>query len=178
MADRERSVTLDADVSSVRRGRTFARDVVNEWGIEALGDDVQLGVSELITNAVRHAGTGVTLTMRLGDELRVEVTDEYPDAADLAPTPQTDPLATSGRGLHIVEAVSARWGVHAVPGGKVVWFALPLPDKGSADADVFSLRDHREQSEAAANEAEADAAAESREMRAASTKEMQSRRVV
>jgi anti-sigma regulatory factor (Ser/Thr protein kinase) len=143
MTSAERSIALPAELTSVRQGRLFARDVVREWQCDGLADDVQLAVSELITNAVRHAGTDVVLTLRLADELRVEVRDSHAELIDRTPQPPDDPFATSGRGLHIVAAVSSEWGVTAFEGGKSVWFTLTLPDSHGADADVFAMSDHR-----------------------------------
>lgn len=141
---RERQLVLRAELASVREGRFFARDVVTEWGLEGLADDIQLGVSELVTNAVRHAGTDVVMTLRLDGKLIVEVEDSDPELRHPA-VPSTDPLATSGRGLQIVSAVSTDWGVRSVPAGKVVWFALDLPDNARTDADVFDLDNRREE---------------------------------
>lgn len=143
MTSAERQIALPGELTSVRAGRLFARDVVREWGFDGLADDVQLATSELITNAVRHAGSDVVLSLRLDRKLTVEVVDSHPElrrpevAAD-------DVLATSGRGLHIVAAVSSDWGVRRVPGGKAVWFTLTLPDVDAIDADVFNLRERPE----------------------------------
>ena len=149
MTDRTRQVHLPADLHSVRIGRRLARDVVVEWGLERLVDDVQLGVSELLSNAVRHAGTDVVLTLSLAGRLTVEVLDNDPDLPHpVAPDP--DLRATSGRGLRIVSAISADWGVRAAPAGKVVWFALELPELGTPDADVLSIAERRDEHAAAA----------------------------
>jgi anti-sigma regulatory factor (Ser/Thr protein kinase) len=162
MTSAERQIALPGELTSVRAGRLFARDVVREWGFDGLADDVQLATSELITNAVRHAGSDVVLSLRLDRKLTVEVVDSHPElrrpevAAD-------DVLATSGRGLHIVAAVSSDWGVRRVRDGKAVWFTLTLPDIDATDADVFTMSDHRRDDETANN---ADRATESQELQA------------
>jgi len=162
---RQRHLVLPADLNSVRTARSFARDVVTEWNVPGLIDDVQLAVSELVTNAVRHAGTDVVMTLRLDDKLVVEVQDSDPELRHPA-VPTTDPLATSGRGLQIVSAVSVDWGVRSVPDGKIVWFALALPDSARTDADVFQL-DGRREAHQRAEQRRADAAhGEDREMQA------------
>lgn len=143
MTDRQRQVHLPADLHSVRAGRQLARDVVIEWGLERLVDDVQLGVSELLSNAVRHAGTDVVLTLLCSDRLIVEVLDNDPDLPHPV-IPDGDLRATSGRGLRIVSAISSDWGVRAAAGGKTVWFALALPELGTPDADIFSLAGRRD----------------------------------
>jgi anti-sigma regulatory factor (Ser/Thr protein kinase) len=144
MTRAQRRLTLPAELMSVREGRYFARDALTEWGYERLADDVQLCVSELITNAVRHAGTELVLTLLVDTQLTVEVRDAVPELGAPAPQPADDPLASSGRGLHIVAAISTDWGVTRVSGGKAVWFTLPLPDVHSADADVFEMDDRRD----------------------------------
>ena len=138
----ERTITLPAELSSVRRGRLFARDVVRGWGLADLVDEVQLGTSELITNAVQHARTEVLLVLRLDEVLHIEAHDADPELRRPA-TEQDDPMATSGRGLHIIAAISTDWGVRHSPRGKAVWFTLPLPTGNRPDADVFSLDGHR-----------------------------------
>jgi len=139
MTARERTLRLPAELMSVREGRRFARDLVIEWGLRRLADEVQLGVSELITNAVRHARTGVELRIRLADRLTVEVRDFEPTLNRPADDGPADPMATSGRGLQIVAAVSRDWGVRGFIDGKAVWFTLDLPDEASPDADVYRL---------------------------------------
>jgi anti-sigma regulatory factor (Ser/Thr protein kinase) len=153
MTRTEHSVQLPPDVRSVRTGRHFARDTVLAWDLAQLADDVQLGVSELVTNAVRHAGTELTLSLRLDGALTVEVHDAEPKLRQPARAPQPD--AGHGRGLRIVEAISTEWGVTADAGGKSVWFNLALPASDSADADVLSMNDHRD-TLAAAQSASAD----------------------
>jgi anti-sigma regulatory factor (Ser/Thr protein kinase) len=143
MTSAERTLALPASLGSVRQGRLFARNVVREWGLDRLADDVQLGVSELITNAVRHAGTDVLLTIRLDGELVVEVEDAHPELRNPTTPATADALATSGRGLQIVAAVSTEWGVRSLPRGKAVWFTLALPALDSADADIVALSPRR-----------------------------------
>jgi len=139
MTARERTLRLPAELMSVREGRRFARDVVIEWGLRRLADEVQLGVSELITNAVRHARTDVELRLNLDDHLTVEVRDFEPTLNRPADPGPVDPMATSGRGLQIVAAVSRDWGVRGLADGKAVWFTLDRPDLASPDADVYDL---------------------------------------
>lgn len=148
---RQHQIVLSGELASVPQARRFARQAVIEWGVEGLADDIQLGISELVTNAVRHAGTDLAITLQLKDTLLVEVRDQDPELRHPA-VPTTDPLATSGRGLQIVAAVSADWGVRGVPGGKIVWFELALPDEARRDADVHEISDRREVHERAAHE--------------------------
>ena len=85
---------------------------------------VVLLTSEVVTNAILHAGTSVDVTVRgVGAGVQIEVTDgvrEMPGVVDL-------PLGTeSGRGLRLVAELSEDWGVMPLVGGKTVWFRCPL----------------------------------------------------
>jgi anti-sigma regulatory factor (Ser/Thr protein kinase) len=82
-----------------------------------------LVVSELVTNAVRHARTPITLVVTDGeDELRVEVGDAGP----CFDWPPAEPHAgDGGLGLTVVEALSNEWGVERNGGGCAVWCVIP-----------------------------------------------------
>jgi serine/threonine-protein kinase RsbW len=87
---------------------------------------VQLMVSELATNCVRHGGTPFDLTIDLRPrEVRVEVTDIGPGTPTVRSPSPTDP---TGRGLRIVESLSNQWGVETRPDhpGKKVWFTYRI----------------------------------------------------
>jgi hypothetical protein len=81
-------------------------------------------VSELATNCIRHTDGGFELTItRTGGGIRVEATDGAGGTPAMRSPKPTDP---SGRGLKIVDMLSAEWGVdqHAAA-GKTVWFTVP-----------------------------------------------------
>lgn len=106
-----------------------------EWGLtEEDVEPAQLVVTELLSNAVDHARAPVQLVVDfLGETVRVEVHD----AADAPPHLQPhDPLRGRGRGLQMVEALSARWGWTDSPGGKVVWAEVVIgwPEERTAAA--------------------------------------------
>lgn len=85
-------------------------------------DDAILVASELVTNAVLHAGTDITVrVVEQGQDLRVEVAD---GSAEVPGLRIPSPAARSGRGLLIVEHFSERWGVEPTASGKVVWFVV------------------------------------------------------
>jgi anti-sigma regulatory factor (Ser/Thr protein kinase) len=115
-------VTYPAGLENVTLSRRFTEHWLSMWGCEALVDDAQLLVSELVSNAVLHAGTEVTLVLDLDEErLRIEVSD----GTSVLPIPRAAlPEATTGRGLLIVDRISDRWGTGTRPGGKVVWAEL------------------------------------------------------
>ncbi|MFJ9628960.1 ATP-binding protein [Streptomyces sp. NPDC101175] len=91
--------------------------------------EVELCVSELVSNVIRHVGEGTPVRVRIArvdpddDRIRVEVTDPDPRALPvlLDATTDTGLGAESGRGLMLLDAVAVRWGVEPGPSGKVVW---------------------------------------------------------
>jgi DNA-binding NarL/FixJ family response regulator len=128
----EASTRLGRDTASPRAARRFVTEALRMWDLDELADTVTLLVSELVTNAVVHAGSDVEVLVRLtGDAACVEVTD----TSELAPAPREASLEdASGRGLALVEAMARRWGVRPCPGGgKTVWFEVdrqPAPAEG------------------------------------------------
>jgi anti-sigma regulatory factor (Ser/Thr protein kinase) len=122
---------LGALPSAVPCARLHVRQVLWEWGLTTFGDSVELLVSELVTNAVQiSSGTVQDVPVRLwlaSDRTQVGVFSW--DASPLPPVQQdAGDDAESGRGLMIVQAVSARWGWDFTPdlGGKVVWAKVRL----------------------------------------------------
>lgn len=83
---------------------------------------VQLLATELVTNAVRHAGSPVELSVACRDDrIRIEARDASPEV----PRPPCVDAPTRHRGLLLVEDLSDEWGVDVQDGdGKVVWFEL------------------------------------------------------
>jgi anti-sigma regulatory factor (Ser/Thr protein kinase) len=91
-------------------------------------DDVLLLVSELVTNAVRHAGAGpdrpVRLELRCGlRRVRVVIADEGPGFTWHQATP-AGPTASGGWGLFFVDRLADCWGVERTPTGSRVWFEI------------------------------------------------------
>lgn len=106
-----------------------AREVVawqlHEWHIECLCEDASVIVTELISNAVRHARTAVELKMvHLPDGVRMEVRDGSRKPLRKRPCGQDD---EGGRGLHLVDALSSRHGVDDDGDGKRVWVEMLTP---------------------------------------------------
>lgn len=123
---------LAPEARSVARARELARDQLTDWGLEALVDTTELLVSELVTNALRHGHGEIRLRLLLDRTLVCEVWD-----ADLAQPRRRRARDTDegGRGLQLVQLLSAGWGSRRTPRGKTVWFELALPDGESAPAD-------------------------------------------
>jgi hypothetical protein len=102
--------------------------------MDPLIDRAALGVTELLSNVHRHARPDKSCTVEielLPDRLTVSVRDHdprLPVPADAGDSTDAGPLATCGRGLAMVAAVSESWGARPDgENGKVVWFTLPAP---------------------------------------------------
>lgn len=130
-------LTLTAQPLSVRRARRFVSDEMVAAGLGGLRASAELLTSEIVTNAVVHAGTEITVTVHLAaDSVRIEVSDGAP--ADAIPPPADlergqDAIVDlgGGRGLLLVQMMAVRWGVEPVDAGKIVWFELSA---GAAEA--------------------------------------------
>ncbi|WP_320773460.1 SpoIIE family protein phosphatase [Streptomyces sp. CRN 30] len=118
---------------SVATARSFVRDTLQGWGFADIVDDAVVLTSELVTNAVVHAGTAAdVLCLRIEDGVRVEVADRYPEreiALQSAPVNMGSPDREGGRGLQLCAALATRWGVEYTPTHKQVWFQLDLPER-------------------------------------------------
>lgn len=127
-------IVLDDDPRSASAARRFLRDFLEQAGIsEDVSGVAELCLSELVTNAVVHAGTRSVLRATLESTLTVSVRDHGGPAPDAAPDEDPDPLRVHGRGLQLVEALADRWGSERDARGTSVWFALELdPDHGAA----------------------------------------------
>src|SRR5690349_14646419 len=115
---RERELVLSCTLGSVTVARHFVRDTLLWWDLERLVEDAELGVSELVANAVRYAQTDVTLRICVDREMTVEVVDREPVLRRPMHGGPDNPLAESGRGLRIVAAVADDWGIEMRAGGK------------------------------------------------------------
>ena len=86
-------------------------------------EDAQLLVSELVTNAVKYGAAPVWVDVECDEQEGLRVT--VSDANTAHPQqPSTEQLATGGRGLALVAALSDQWGVIDAPPGKRVWFRI------------------------------------------------------
>jgi anti-sigma regulatory factor (Ser/Thr protein kinase) len=131
-------LTLTAGAHSARHIRRIVRSLLDEWELPELSDAVELGVTELVANVVRHVPDRrcALLVLRLGAGVRVEVADGSPEPP--LPCAELASDGESGRGLVLLEAVADKWGVGRRPGGgKTVWFECLVPsgrhvDRGDA----------------------------------------------
>jgi anti-sigma regulatory factor (Ser/Thr protein kinase) len=123
-------VRLTSRPESAATARRLALSVVRLWGLTHLSDTVELLVSELVGNAVRHTGArtfGLRMQRRRG-WIRVEVRDPSRALPCLLPVRELD---ISGRGLWLVDTLSDRWGVDLQPRGKTTWFELRVAERST-----------------------------------------------
>ncbi|MEV6319054.1 ATP-binding protein [Streptomyces sp. NPDC051776] len=125
------SLSLDCHVRAVPQARHAIRGELARWGLHEQVEVAELLVSELVTNALRHAWGPIHLRMShspVRRTLRCDIVDACPAAP-----PDARPLARvdeeHGRGLHLVDQLSAGWGARHTAGGKTVWFELRTRDR-------------------------------------------------
>ncbi|GII89150.1 ATP-binding protein [Sphaerisporangium siamense] len=112
--------------TTIKTARDFTVTTLRAWGLGELSYDARLVISELVTNAVRHAGepTRVRLLHRATHLVCAvaDPTDRPPVVTD------ADQYAETGRGLRLVESLSCSWGWRVFEGrGKLVWAAFTAP---------------------------------------------------
>ncbi|WP_311836332.1 ATP-binding protein [Cellulomonas fimi] len=119
---------MDADLAAIAPARHWAGERFERAGLVPQARELlAILVSELVTNAVRHAAPPVVLRIDVDDErTRVEVEDHAPQLPVLTEPP---PSALGGRGVKIVDMLSTAWGAvpHRGEPGKTVWFELAHP---------------------------------------------------
>ncbi|WP_395659429.1 ATP-binding protein [Nocardioides sp.] len=121
------TLRLEDDPRAVGRARHFLRELLSAWRVGGdVLDAAELCLSEIVTNAVVHAGTDSLLTVSLEEAvLRVEVRDRGAEA-DVGVVDDTDPLRVFGRGLQLVDAIADRWGAEHDHRGTRSWFDLEV----------------------------------------------------
>ncbi|MFE4666449.1 SpoIIE family protein phosphatase [Streptomyces sp. NPDC056716] len=122
------------DLRHVRRLRHYLHELLPGWGLAGLQDELELLLTEVVTNALVHADSDVDVRLReYPDHLRVEVRDSDPRppllVADLGPGATGDAEAESGRGMLIVDALASAWGSSPAGRGKTTWFELGVPQR-------------------------------------------------
>jgi PAS domain S-box-containing protein len=150
-------VCLPPRPESVAAARAEVRALLRASGRTDLLETAELLVSEIVTNALLHAGTDIDLALTLGaNGLTVEVGDgssHLPSLRHYAATSGT------GRGLLMLEAMVDDWGVLQHAAGKVVWFRISGPDN-----DVEDVREPRTESPRSTREGADSVAVELRNM--------------
>lgn len=126
------SAAFDADPRNVGRARSVLREALSDSGAEHLVESATVALSEVITNAFVHVGTGVRLQVwATADAVRVEVED---GATHMPARRHYAATAGTGRGLQLIEELTDRWGAAVRSTGKAVWFEI-------GDADAIPLSD-------------------------------------
>lgn len=143
------SAAYQPEPAAVAAARQFVRETLQSWlanrpapESRVLVDDAVLLTSELVTNAVVHAGTPVEVTCKLaGAGVEVVVRDSHPArmVPGLAHRESVPAERTSGRGLLLPSALASAWGVTYGQAAKAVWFRIGLAAgagaSNSGDAD-------------------------------------------
>jgi anti-sigma regulatory factor (Ser/Thr protein kinase) len=134
-------IDLAPTVAAPAAARKVVAAVLRGWGLAAGIADAEHIVTELVTNAIRHAPGPVCYELELvghSDGVRIYVAD---GSAARPVVVEQSPLVANGRGMRIVQALAASWGADEHHGGKRVWADLAL---GSAhqDARVLPFQPH------------------------------------
>jgi anti-sigma regulatory factor (Ser/Thr protein kinase) len=115
---------LPRETESVADARSWLASFLRDQHVaRSRTSDAVLIMSELVTNALRHGlGDIVARTSLTDGMLYLSVTDSGRELPELQPV---DPKRVGGVGLHIVDRLSAQWGISPFPGGKTVWVTMP-----------------------------------------------------
>ena len=119
----EHSFALPPAASSPREARDRVARELQGWGDPDSRHAVVLLISELVTNAVVHARSTVTVDLAVSDDgpVIVKVHDESP----VRPTPRRHQAdRPGGRGMHLLNSLATRWGVEDSRIGKSIWFEV------------------------------------------------------
>ena len=144
----EPALVLDPDPRSVQEARRWVGSACDRLGRQDLQECAELGISELVTNALLHADAPITVRLRgTREHPRVEVSDgtaQLPvltrhgeDGDDL-----DDLMATVGRGLDIVAMCAVAWGATVEPTGKCIWFEPAQVPHADMGPDALIPSDH------------------------------------
>jgi anti-sigma regulatory factor (Ser/Thr protein kinase) len=148
-------VRLATGPAAPAEARRRVRDAIRSWRVPVDLDAALLLTSELVTNAIRHeagqeAGQGaqavmLAITSSRG-RLRVDVHDTSRSLPAVAEVPAD---AETGRGLLLVETLSAEWGFYRTPAGKAVYFTLAFEPDNAGNADETDNADQPDEAPAA-----------------------------
>ncbi|WP_330460739.1 SpoIIE family protein phosphatase [Streptomyces sp. NBC_00820] len=118
---------LPADPAVVAEARSLTAAQLHAWNLDELDFVAELVVSELVTNAIRHAAPPIQLRLIKDRTLICEVSDASSTAPHLR---RARILDEGGRGLMLVAQLTERWGTRHTETGKTIWAELPLPGGG------------------------------------------------
>jgi anti-sigma regulatory factor (Ser/Thr protein kinase) len=116
--DRVATWDLPADPAVVTSAREQALTRLSDWGLDEAAFTTELVISELVTNAIRHARSPIQLRLIRDRTLICEVSD----GSSTAPHPRrAREFDEGGRGLLLVSQLTERWGSRQTPHGKTIW---------------------------------------------------------
>jgi anti-sigma regulatory factor (Ser/Thr protein kinase) len=128
--------TLPPEARSVRTARRLLTEALLKFGCADLEVTTSLLISEIVTNAVLHARTPLTVSIEQApDGVRVAVAD---GSKVIPAVRHYSREATTGRGIRLVESMASSWGVEPTADGKTVWFVVSsTPADGEPDLDLW-----------------------------------------
>ncbi|MEU9884350.1 ATP-binding protein [Sphaerisporangium sp. NPDC051011] len=116
------SWALPSDPAMVGEARAMVRKTLTDWGLPHLVDDAELVISELVTNALIHGVGPVVMALHDAGPALIGAVTDHCTTPPAARNPDFED--TGGRGMGIVRALAASWGVWPYPTGKTIWFTL------------------------------------------------------
>lgn len=120
-------LTLAPDTRASAAARTWLRERLGDWDLSDAAADLQVVISELVTNAVLHARSAVDLTISVGEGvIELSVADSDPRLPQ--PRVASEVWDEGGRGLMLVSELSDEWGVAHHTHGKQIWIRVPAPN--------------------------------------------------
>ncbi|MDG4782278.1 ATP-binding protein [Micromonospora sp. WMMD961] len=120
---------LPADAQSPAAARRLVARQCHAWGWQAVADRAMVIASELVSNAVQHAGTDMDITVSgAAGSLRISVRDREGETPDSATPTLPRQVTEGGRGLPIIAALTTNWGFFPFGDGKTVWAAIDGPN--------------------------------------------------
>ncbi|MDX6229834.1 MAG: hypothetical protein QOI76_3224 [Frankiales bacterium] len=123
---------LPAEPRSAAHARILVLTACTRWDAGQVCSDAELVVTELVANAVSHAGTQITVRLAVLEGERGGVRAEVSDGSIRPVRPRhARAMEETGRGLFLVDRLSTRWGANATTEGKTVWAEL-VPDAAPA----------------------------------------------
>ncbi|MFJ6214609.1 SpoIIE family protein phosphatase [Streptomyces sp. NPDC092296] len=132
--DEVASWDLPVDPAIVATARKLSARQLETWSLEDLLFTTELVVSELVTNAIRHAVGPIRLRLIRQSVLTCEVSDASSTSPRLRHARTTD---EGGRGLLLIAQLTRRWGTRYTPEGKIIWAEQPIPgEQPPADRGV------------------------------------------
>ncbi|MBM9508210.1 SpoIIE family protein phosphatase [Actinacidiphila acididurans] len=128
-APRMHTYVHQADPEGLAEARDALREALVAWRLPNLADDLELAAGELLGNVLLHTEGGAVVTLEVLPEPVRRVRLSVQDRSSVWPRRRSPgEAATSGRGLLMIDALAARWGVEPRGDGKAVWCEFDAPE--------------------------------------------------